>query len=375
MNWKKLTQSNHDEIIAWAETQPWAKAMADCDQDAQWHAEGDVWTHTKMVCDQLTRLQEWDSLDESNQRALLLTALFHDAAKPLTTILDPETGRIRSPKHAVKGEHLVRSVLRDMECPLGERERICALVRYHGRPAFVTERDDPVCEVVRLSWLSENRLLYLFALADTRGRHTNSTNRPEDNLDYYKILAMENQCFESRYPFATDHSRLEYFRQEEPNLHYVPHDDFSCKVTMMCGLPGSGKDTWLAKHRPELPVVSLDKIRAGLQIDPTDNQGKVIQVATERCRQHLRDRISFAFNATNIVRQTRTRWTGLFSDYKAQIELVYLEPLMHLLLKQNRDRTKSVPESVIEKLAAKVEPPNWLEGHNVIAISADRIIH
>jgi len=328
-----------------------------------------------MVCNQLTRLKEWDSLNDADRRALLLTALFHDAAKPLTTILDPETGRIRSPRHAVKGEHLVRGALRDMECPLSERERICALVRYHGRPAFVTEREDPVCEVVRLSWLSENQLLYLFALADTRGRHTNSTNRPEDNLDYHKMLAMENQCFESRYPFATDHSRLEYFRQEEPNLHYVPHDDFSCKVTMMCGLHGSGKDTWLAKHRPELPVVSLDKIRVELQVDPTDNQGKVIQVATERCRKHLRDEVSFAFNATNVVRQTRTRWIGLFSDYKAHIELVYLEPPMGLLLKQNRKRIRSVPESIIEKLAAKVEPPSWLEGHSVISISVDQTCH
>ena len=366
MNWDTLTKSNHEQIIAWAETQPWAKAMADCKQDAQWHAEGDVWTHTKMVCDQLAQLEEWGTLEEVDQRALLLTSLFHDAAKPLTTILDPETGRIRSPKHAVKGEHLVRGVLRDMECPLGERERICALVRYHGRPAFVTQRDSTVCEVVRLSWLSENRLLYLFALADTRGRETDSNSRPEDNLHYFKMLASENKCFDARYPFATDHARLEYFRQVEPNLHYVPHDDFSCTVTMMCGLPGSGKDTWLAKQRSELPVVSLDNIRKEMRIDPTDDQGKVIQVAMERCRQHLRDGISFAFNATNVVRQTRNRWTGLFSDYKAQIELVYLEPPMRLLLKQNRERTKPVPESVIKKLAAKTEPPSWLEGHRVV---------
>ena len=177
----------------WAETQSWARAMAACEQDAQWHAEGDVWTHTKMVCDQLTRLDEWESLDDDDRRVLLLTALFHDAAKPLTTILDPETGHVRSPNHAVKGEHLVRGVLRELECPLDERERVCSLVRYHGRPAFVLEREDTAKEVVRLSWLSENRLLYLFALADTRGRDTDSMSRPEDNLHCYKLLAEENR--------------------------------------------------------------------------------------------------------------------------------------------------------------------------------------
>lgn len=365
MNWDELTRSSHDAIIEWAETQSWALAMAACEQDSQWHAEGDVWTHTKMVCEQLTRLDEWVSLDDGDRRALLLTALFHDAAKPVTTVLDPETGHVRSPNHAVKGEHLVRGVLRELECPLDQRERVCSLVRYHGRPTFVLEREDTAKEVVRLSWLSENRLLYLFALADTRGRDTDSMSRPEDNLHCYKLLAEENHCFDQRYPFATDHARLEYFRQAEPNLHYVPHEDFSCTVTMMCGLPGSGKDTWLAKHRPDLPVVSLDEIRTEMKVDPTDDQGRVIQAATERCRQHLRAGTSFAFNATNILRQTRSRWTGLFADYNARTELVYIEPPMRVLLKQNRDRAKSVPESVIHKLAAKVEPPTWLEGHRI----------
>lgn len=156
-----------------------------------------------------------------------------------------------------------------------------------------------------------------------------------------------------------------YFHQAEPNLYYIPHEDFKCTVTMMCGLPGSGKDTWLAQHRPQLPVVSLDAIRSELKVGPTDNQRRVIQLATERCREHLRAGQSFAFNATNLMRQTRSRWTGLFADYNAELELVYVEPPMRTILKQNRDRADSVPESVIHKLAGKVEPPNWLEGHHV----------
>ena len=53
MNWDELRKASLDEILAWAEDQPWARAMAACGQDAGWHAEGDVWTHTRMVCDQL----------------------------------------------------------------------------------------------------------------------------------------------------------------------------------------------------------------------------------------------------------------------------------------------------------------------------------
>ena len=366
MNWEELKQVSIEGITDWAESQPWCQAMAQCAQDAEWHSEGDVWTHTKMVLRQLVELDDWPSLVAHEQTVLTFTALFHDVAKPLTTEVDSETGRVRSPKHAVKGEHVARAVLRDLDCNLTTREEIARLVRYHGRPAFLLERDEPTHEVVRLSWLVNNRLLYLFALADTRGRDTDSMNRPEENLHFWKMMAEDTDCFDQPYPFATDHARFTFFRQREPNLHYVPHEGFSCTVTLMAGLPGSGKDTWLGRNRGDLPIVSLDEIRSELQIDPTDDQGKVAQLAKERCRELLRAGTSFAFNATNTMRQTRGRWLDLFADYNARIEIVYLEPPFESLLRQNKARTKAVPEPVIRKLADKCEPPTWLECHALI---------
>ena len=371
MNWEKLKHATFDDIIAWAEPQSWCRGMAACAQDAEWHSEGDVWTHTRMVCEQLFELDEWSSLDVHEQVVLIFTALFHDAAKPLTSQTDPDSGRITSPKHAVKGEYLARCVLRDLGCDLTTREQIARLVRYHGRPAFLLEREEPGHEVARLSWLVENRLLYLFGLADTRGRNTHSMSRPEENLQYWKLQAEELGCFNQPYPFANDHARFTFFRQHDPNLHYVPHEDFSCDVTIMCGLPGSGKDTWLDRNRGHLPVVSLDEIRAELNVDPTDNQGEVVQLARERCREFLRSGTSFAFNATNIVRQTRQRWIDLFADYRARIELVYVEPPFDRLLEQNRNRRRAVPETVIVNLAGKTEPPTWLEAHGLILTDGD----
>src|SRR5580704_7778943 len=51
-----------------------------------------------------------------------------------------------------------------------------------------------------------------------------------------------------------------------PSLHYTPREEYRCTVTLMSGLPGSGKDTWLALDRPGLPVVSLEELRADLVI-------------------------------------------------------------------------------------------------------------
>jgi len=366
MNWEELKQASLDDTVLWAADQPWSRAMADCGQDAGWHSEGDVWTHTKMVCAQLPQLDDWQALTQHERTVLLFTALFHDSGKPLTSRVDPETGRITSPKHAIKGEHLARAELRSLGCDLATREEIARMVRFHGRPAFLLEKAKPDHEVVWLSWLVNNRLLYLFALADTRGRDTEEMSRPEENLHLWKVVAEENGCFNRPFPFANCHARFLFYRQREPNLHYIPHEDYSCTVTMMSGLPGSGKDTWLAKHRPDLPIVSLDDIRSELEVEPTDNQGNVIQMARERCRVLLRLRTPFVFNATNILKQTRQRWIDLFADYEARIEAVYVEPPFDLVLRQNKQRPQPVPEQVVRDLAAKCEPPTWTESHDLI---------
>ena len=367
--WVEIKHATNAQVLAWAETQPWARAMAVCAQDAQWHAEGDVWTHTRMVCGELEHLTEWTSLDRSEQIKLLFTALFHDSGKPATTALDPETGRTRSPKHAVIGAELARRVLRELECDLITREEIAALVRFHGRPAFLLEKANPEHEVISLSWLVNNRLLYLFALADTRGRHAQEMSRPEDNLHLWKLVAEERDCFNGPYAFANAQARFLFFHGELSSLHYKPHEDYRCNVTFMSGLPGAGKDTWLAKNRPAIPVVALDAIRETLEIEATDNQGTVIQTARENCREHLRASQSFAFNATNITRQVRQKWVDLFANYNSRIEMIYLEPAIPTIFDQNRRRSNPVPESIIAGLLEKLEIPTITECHDLALIA------
>ena len=141
---------------------------------------------------------------------------------------------------------------------------------------------------------------------------------------------------------------------------------YRCAVTLMSGLPGAGKDTWLSQNRAGLPVVALDAIRDVQEVDATDNQGKVIQTAREQCRAHLRAREDFAFNATNITRQMRQRWIELFADYDARIQIVYIEPPLATILAQNRRRANPVPENVVLRLLEKLEPPTAAECHDLV---------
>src|SRR5690606_11976175 len=76
-------------------------AMADCAQDPRHHPEGDVWTHTRMVVEELLELDAFRSLPEEERFALFWAALLHDIGKPVTMRMDGEA--IVTPNHAAVG--------------------------------------------------------------------------------------------------------------------------------------------------------------------------------------------------------------------------------------------------------------------------------
>ena len=53
-------------------------------------------------------------------------------------------------------------------------------------------------------------------------------------------------------------------------------------MVLLCGLPGTGKDTWIRENCPGMPVVSLDEIRREIKVSPAESQGPVAVEARER---------------------------------------------------------------------------------------------
>ena len=326
----------------------WLADMAAVPQDAEWHGEGDVLTHTKMVAAELFRLPEYQELDEQAQHILFAAALLHDVEKRSSTTTEERDGKTRiiSPRHAKKGEHTARQILYcDLAAPFAVREAVAKLVRWHGLPLWVIEKPQPEQTVIACPDTAE--LLERIAL--------------------FQALCEENQSWGASYPFSGCHARYHYLNHPESSPDYHPYDDFACTVYMMSALPGSGKDTHIAQRFPKLPVLSLDDIRRAHRIDPADKKaaGRVIQLGKEQARQYLRDRQDFVFNATNLTRELRGKWTSLFADYRARIHIIYLEVPWPQLLRQNKQREHSVPEAVIRRLLGKLEIPSYDEAHEV----------
>ncbi|MGI5831919.1 MAG: CCA tRNA nucleotidyltransferase [Thermoguttaceae bacterium] len=119
----------------WVAAFPELNALIGTPQDPKWHPEGDVWTHTALVCDeaQLAIQQAKDAgepFSELERTVLMFAALAHDFGKPTVTLRD-QTGTIRSHGHAEQGVAPTRTFLETMRAPVGVVDMVLPLVREH----------------------------------------------------------------------------------------------------------------------------------------------------------------------------------------------------------------------------------------------------
>lgn len=355
---------------------PWLSPLANTPQDAYFHAEGDVLTHTRMVAEALTKLEAWRALPPAERAALFLAALLHDIGKPTTTEVAHD-GRISSPNHARVGASFARSLLWDnagLGAPLSfaERELVVALVRLHGLPLWFLERSDIARTVFPASVRVSLNLVALLAEADVRGRICADGVDLLDRVELFREWCAEHDCLEGSYPFPSDHSRVRYCRGLQQDPAYHAYDDTWGEVTLLSGLPGAGKDTWLRAQGTQLPVIALDAVRGELGIDPADDQGRVVSAAKRRARELLRLRQPFIWNATNLTRRLRDPLIDLILGYGARVRIVVVDAPLRRVIERNRQRPHPVPEAVIRRLAARAEPPDRTEAHCIVVMeSAD----
>ena len=111
-------------------------------------------------------------------------------------------------------------------------------------------------------------LLAILASADARGSISPDGARLLDNIALFCELCREEDRLSGPKPFASAHSRFRYFRCEDRSVDYEAFGDGWGAVTLLSGLPGRARDTWLAANARDVPVLSLDGLRAELGIDP-----------------------------------------------------------------------------------------------------------
>lgn len=348
------------------EAHAWARAMEACPQDPIYHAEGNVWIHTRMVGEVLLADPRWRALARTERREIFWTALLHDVAKPTCTREQPG-GRYSARGHSTRGARDARRILWRLGAPFAARERICAMIVNHQVPFHLIGDPDADRRAIAMSQVLRCDHLALVTRADGLGRHCEDQAELTDNIALFEAHCEELGCLSEPFPFANDHSRFQWFRTPGRDPRYAAHDDTRCTVTLLSGLPACGKDTWVSRHAQSMPVISLDALRVELKVDPRKHgaQGTILREARERAKGRLRASEDFVWNATNISRDVRARTIDVLADYNARVKIVYVEAPEHQLRTRNQARSRPVPDAAIDRMIQRWEVPDITEAHDV----------
>jgi predicted kinase len=347
---------NWGEILAQF---PSLQILSECQKNPHYYAEGNAWINTQLVCESLVSLPDWRSMADPDRSILFVAALFYHLAKLEPTRLDNDR------QSSAKGYINIRQILQTVATPFTIREVIVSIVRYGNLPLWFWDKSLPLRSVIKVSQLIRCDWLAIIAEAVILSQIDTNLEGSLATIELFREFCREHGCLDRAYPFPSDLSRFNYFQKEDADPTYDPYDDTQLEVILMCGLPGTGKDYWIEHNYPNLPMVSLDRLRQTMGISPTDKQDAIVRAGKDLAKAYLQSEMPFVWNATNIVKPIRSGLIQLFASYHARIRIVYLEIPIERVLKQNRDRKAAVPNAVIHKFRDRFEIPNLTEAHQL----------
>ena len=154
---------------------PELEAMKGVLQPEQFHPEGDVFVHTRLML---------QLLPEEVSVALVLAVLFHDVAKPVTATVD-KTGRIRFNEHDRIGAQMTEAIMRRLRFSSAETEATMEMVRQH-----MVFKDAPNMRVAKLK-----RFMARPTFEDELELHRVDCESSHRMLDNYEFLMRKREEF------------------------------------------------------------------------------------------------------------------------------------------------------------------------------------
>jgi poly(A) polymerase len=154
---------------------PEIDAMKGCLQPEQFHPEGDVFQHTRLM---LSLLPEKVSVP------LVCSVLFHDVAKPVTATVD-ETGRIRFNEHDRIGAEMTEAIMGRLRFSRAEIDATVAMVRQH-----MVFKDVPKMRVAKLK-----RFMVRPTFEDELELHRVDCASSHRMMDNYEFLLRKQEEF------------------------------------------------------------------------------------------------------------------------------------------------------------------------------------
>lgn len=298
-----------------------------------YHIEGDVWTHTMMVCKQA----------ENAPYTVRLAALLHDIGKPDTRAVNAKNGRVSFFNHDAVGAFKALEILKKKEIGLSKDEivRVFNLIALHTQIYKL--------DVDKLIGLEDREILsdlIDLGTADHEGRfHTKGDAEIPTHLKFSGISSIK--------------------RNRETTK----------EVVILCGLPASGKSSWMFNDtKGSRYIVSRDEALMQeamycktLGINYTYNQAfkNVDQNKVDKMLQKMfkdaKEQDKVIVDMTHMSKKSRRKSLSHFGpEYKKKC-VVFLTDLETLHLRNSERTGKVIDKSVIERMMRSFYPPTLEE--------------
>lgn len=362
------------------------KEFKNTQQDSIWHGEGDVHIHTDMVLNEVYDLiaNQASYLSDDDKFCLVMGALLHDIAKPLTTKESERNGRICiiAPVHEYLGVSYLFHKIQNLNISKENIMKIIGLIGYHQVPKLLVIKDKNKWNYMNLSNKARMDLLYFLEVADIKGRFCPDKKEQLEYLDLFKLYSEEFNCFDKSYtPFISENQYVQrkgfkalingdITMPEEAEAKFYKHKDNYAEVSVLCGLSGVGKSTYIKNNFKEHFIISLDDIRQKIGKNRQDhsNEGEVVRKAKIDLKTALNAKKKIVYDATNLRRDFRDKIIGLSSDYHALTEVVLLTDTLSNIYKRDNDREYSVGKKVLDYQHTRFEYPEHDEAdkHKIV---------
>lgn len=144
---------------------PELQAMIGCEQNPDYHPEGDAWNHTMIVLDKAAKLRK----EAKQPEHFMVAALCHDMGKPDAT--ESQNGKIHSYGHEKAGVPVAEAFLKRVNNDKALMKYVTNMVANHMRPHTYYANQ---CKVSKTNQLFDESIspsdLILLCTADTAGK-------------------------------------------------------------------------------------------------------------------------------------------------------------------------------------------------------------